>query len=580
MEDKTLDHVKKSIEEFSINPLVADFLYLIADNTLNDKADKDNKNKLVRSLFKEGFEIHDPTGTKKIGSKVLQQAVWRVMSKVKFLETNIHGTGKDENTERLVTEGVMTVAKRGGLSEMFGGKGGVMMNAFLFGDGYLMFGKGENDDNPVAFRVIRNEDLYYDAYANGVRGTRPANQIVVIHEYSLGKAYDMFPGLKENNIWGRIPGSYQVQDDNRARKDIDVVEIAWGWNKAKKQFVQFAGVQGYEIDRFEGDEYPAIKNNKAYIPVFGFMCQPSEREFHNYGIGEMLYDLAVMTAKLLNMEVGHLAENTYPITLINAPQSKVDELVQKMAIASKARENGMTPFVAMEFGQGGSAVQSQSLLTNNLFNEWNVVWDRLGKEFSRLGINLDDVERGSGITRGQVIAEEQASNAFVQQMQEYNGTETEELIESVMDAITEYVSVNNKSPLNLLTRLMMPDGTSLKLDKDITMGMLSKELKDGNWFALADKRTGAIPSDLTKMIHEEKLLSMSQPGTPEFAELKRRIAMRMGSDMSLPVPQAPQGGGAPSPEMQQTEEGQMPVPQPSPNQRVLPAPTGDLMTPV
>ena len=583
MATKLIEEVKNNVKEYSTNKDVSDFLYLIADNTLNEKNDKDVKNELIRGLFREGFEIHDPTKTKKIGSKVIQQVLWRVMSKVQFLKSDIHGTGKSENAERLVTEGVMTVAKRGGLAQLFGGKCGVFMNAFMYGDGYVMLGKGENEENPVSFRVLRNEDVYADTFSYGVRGVKPARKMCVIYQFGKDEAYEIFPELEENGVWGRIPGTYEGDERDDDRENKDILEIGWGWDLDKGKYVIFAGTQGYQIDMFEGEEYPFIKNKKKFIPVFQFMCQPSEEGFRNYGIGEMVYDLAVITAKLMNMEVGHLEENVYPLTLINAPQTKVDELVQKMATANESRAAGGKPFVAMEFGAGGGSPQAQSLLTQNLFNEWNVVWDRLYKEFSRLGFNLDDIERGSGITRGQVIAEEQAGNAFIQQMQEYNSWETEELIECVMDSITEFVSNGNKTPLNLMTTMMMEDGTALRLDTEITMGMLSKELKDGNWFVNTDKRTGAIPSDLTKMLQEEKLLSMEQPGTPAFEELKRRISMRMGVGGNKPMPMASEppapggpGGGAPP----AGAPGEMPVATPGQNQRVLPEPTGNVLQPV
>ena len=60
-------------------------------------------------------------------------------------------------------------------------------------------------------------------------------------------------------------------------------------------------------------------------------------------------------------------------------------------MANKSRANGLKPVVAHEFSSaGGGGVQAQSLLTQNLFNEWQAIWQALYKEISRLGINLDD----------------------------------------------------------------------------------------------------------------------------------------------------------------------------------------------
>lgn len=561
----------------TIDEDVQPFLRLISDNTKYDKSDRDAKNEAILSLFKEGFEISDPTGTKKLGSKVIQQVLWRVMSKVKFLNYTIHGTGKEESVERLVTEGVGTVADRGGLVTCFRDKGGVFQNAFLKGDGFLFFGKGENDENPVSFRALRNEDVYADNFAYGVRGVRPARKMAVIFAFDKEEAYNIWPILEENEITGRIPGSYTGDDSDLDREDQNILEVGWGYNLNTKTHVIFAGSQAFPIEVYKDEEYPFVKKGKPFIPVFQFMCMPSADSFYNYGIGDMVYDLAVITRKLMNMEIGHLEENVYPVTLINAPQAKVDELVEKMAMANQARALGGKPFVAMEFDPNGgqASVAAQTLVTQNLFNEWSAVWDRLYKEISRLGINLDDVDRGSGYTRGQVIAEEESSNAFIKQMQEYNASETKELIECVIDSITEFVSDKNESSLNLTTRIKLPDGFTKKMDSDITMGMLAKELKNGNWFAKVDSRTGAMTSDLMRMIKVDQQLMRTQPGTPEYAELYRESAQLNDLDLEITQPTPQPGNPAAG-----SGGNEVVPPPPAETQRVLPPAVSGLSQPV
>lgn len=592
MADGPMENVKKAVEDNGIGDDIRSFLYLIADNTLNDKHIRDQKNEFIRDLFKEGFEIHDPSGTFKIGSKVIQQALWRVMSKVKFLDFAIHGTNKDDDVERLVTEGIRTVADRGGLASCFRDKAGIFMNAFLYGDGFLFFGKGENDENPISFSVLRNEDVYVDMFAFGVRGVKPANKMCVILQFDTDDAYDLWPKLEEAGVWGRIPGSHQNSTDRRAdRENRNVLEVCWGWNRSLKKYVIFAGTQCFEIDKFEDEEYPFMLHNKAYIPVFQFMCMPSADGFWNYGIGDMVFDLAIITRKLLNLETTHLEENVLPVTLINAPQSKVDELVNKMAMANEARAEGGKPFVAMEFDPNGGqqSVAAQALITQNLFNEWSAIWDRLYRELARLGINLDDIERGDNVTRGQVIAEEQASNAFILQMMEYNATETQDLIECIIDGITEFVSPKNKTPLNLMTQITFEDGTTAKLATQATMGMLSAELKSGNWFTITDSRTGAIPSDLMKSIKYEQQLQMALPGSPDQAYLFRELAQTRG--INLPKAPAATVGASSGQGNEVTPPPPPTAPAPNPNalpsnqvpaqtQRILPAMSGTANQPV
>lgn len=568
--------VDKMVKEHEIDDSISKFLYLIADNTLNSKSERDTKNELIRALFKEGFEIHDPSGTMKIGSKVIQQCLWRVMQKLKFLDYDLNCTGKDEATEQLVKEGVQTVMERGGLTQCFGDKCGVFQNACMYGDGYLFLAAGTNDKNPVEYRVLRNEDVYYDSFAFGVRGVRPANKMAVIYGFDKSEAYAEWPELEENGVWGKIPGTYKDQNRDMNREDQDILEVAWAWDKSAKEYVQFAGTQAFVMDEFKKEEYPFIKHDEPFIPVFQFMCQPSEDGFTNYGLGDMVFDLAVITRKLLNMEVAHIEENVHPITLINAPDSRVDELVEKMAMANGARALGKKPFVAMEFDAAGGqqAVSAQALLTQNLSGEWQMVWDRLVREISRLGINIDDADRGAGYTATQIYAEEETQNSFVKQMMEYNASETKELLECSADAITEFVSTKNKTKLNLRTRIKLPDNSTIRMDKDITMGMLSKELKENEYFFTVNRRSGADKGDLLKMTNMQQQLAITPPGTPEYSELYRKISGLRGLDMELntPEPVAQAGGGAP-----QDNAGEQIPTQPGTPNRITPEQIAGLM---
>lgn len=549
----------------------------IISNDFNGKKDKDSRNQSIRALFKEGFEISDPSGMKKIGSKVIQQCLWRTMSKVKFLDFQLHSSIRSENAERITSDGFRTVANRGGLESNFRDKGGVFWNSFMSGDGFLIMGQGKdgNSDIPIEFRTLENEDVYTDTFAKGIRGTRPAQKLAAIYSYEQDEAYNNWPVLEEYGTMGRIPGSYEVEDRKEKEEAEQVLEVCWFYNLTTQSHTVFAGAQGHIIDQFEGDEYPHMLNGAPFIPVFQFLCQPSEEGFRNYGIGDMVYDLAVITRKLLNLQIGHTEEGVYPLTLINAPQGKVDELVEKMAYAYKAREKGKRPIVAMEFDANGGqqSVATQSLLTQSLVNEWQILWETLYREIARLGIYLDDVDRGSGITRGQVIAEEEASNAFVKQMMEYNASETQFLVEAVLSGIVEYVSPNNKSQINMTARVQMDDGQMVKMNAPITLGMLATEVKEGKYFAVVNSRTGALPSDLWRITQLERQLATTPPGTPEFAEINRSMAMLRGIDMPMGAAQPPQAGAPPG-------ESNQVTPQAAETQRSLPAMLGKQINPL
>lgn len=526
------------------------FLCLMEDG-FNEKVERDEKNELIKLLFQEGFECRSPKGDKKIGSKLIQQCMWRVMSKVKFLDFQIHSSRRSEEIERITTDGFRTIVDRGGLDTAFRDKGGVFFNSFLYGDGFVQMGKGGNAKAPIEFRVLENNSVYADNFANGIRGTRPAQKLGVVYSFDKEEAWNIWPELEENRVFGRLPGSYELERSSDFRQYQDVLEVGWFYNLTTETQTQIAGSQLFKLDQFSGKEYPWRKNGEAFIPVYQFMCQPAVDQFYNYGIGDMIYDLAVISRRLFNLQIGHVEDNVYPLTLINAPQAKVNELTQKMAMAYKARGNGKKPIVAMEFDPSGgnSGVQAQSLITQSLFNEWQIIWDQLSREVARLGVFIDDVDRGGGVTRGQVIAEEEASNAFVKQSMEYNATETQELVEDVLITMMDQVSPRNKTLINMTARVTLPSGEEVKMEEPITYGSVAKEIKEGEYFVTVNSRTGSIPSDLVRITQLENMMQYMAPGSPEQQAIVKKLFYLRDLDypqgQNAPVPPPEQGGPGP-----------------------------------
>ncbi len=222
------------------------------------------------------------------------------------------------------------------------------------------------------------------------------------------------------------------------------------------------------------------------------------------------------------------------------------------------RASGKKPVVAMEYdpaNPNSGRVDSQALTTQNLIQEWQIVYDRLDKEISRLGINLDDIDRGPDVTASQVLAEEESSNAWVKQIMEYNATEAEFTVQLTMDFIKKFIKKNDDTPINLTTPIILTepsaDGTPTPPNtqiKDITMGMVAEELKAYNYFVKINARTGAIPSNIMQQAEIKSVLAGLQPGSKawadtyvEFAKLNNRNIK--AEDLMPPAP--PQTPGAP-----------------------------------
>ena len=554
------------------DPVLKRALKTISDN-VDQKVKHDSEINLIQRLFKEGFEVKDPTGTKKIGSKTLQQALWRVVNKMKFLDFQIQGTGKDEIIEKVVTDGVWTVAEEGGLTRALRDKGGSFWDLALYGDGFIYVGTDPDDKYPIRFSPISPSNLYVDAYATGFRSGgigKDVTQCVVVYTMSPDEALrrygDRFPKIKKAK--GKIKRYLTLDKDQErtfqqeSKIKSDIVEVAFYYDINKEEYLMFAGSDNVILEKKVGDKYPFVKDKVSYIPILHFICQPSSDGFWNYGIGQILYDLAVVTRRLINMGVGHVDENVYPITLVNVPNGEAAEFFNKLQLAHEMRAAGKKGVVAVEYdpsNPGAGRVDASALITQStLMTEWQVLLNRLDNEIKRIGINLDDISRGSNPTASQIISEEENADSFVRQVMEYNASESQFTIELVLDFMAKFIKPSDDTPLNLTTSIGLTSEGEINV-KDITMGAIAEEIKDYHYFVKVNSRTGALPSNIMRIAQLNRQMSITPPNSPAFVKLWQKYAKLNDVELSAEdyVGQQPEGQEEPA----NTEPGEaLPTP--------------------
>ena len=553
-QSNTLDQeVNQNVTAGTDNKAVRSALNVIYKN--NDvKIKRDNMNLLIQELFEEGFDVSEPSGPKKITSAMLQQAIWRTMNRTKPLDFSIHGTGRDQNMNMIVTDAVQTVMDKGGYVTSLRGKAGIFQKMYLYGDAFLMIGTDPDGDNeyPIQFTTVSNSNIYFDSYATGIRagadGSR-CTELVSIFSMSWGEFCEKYPNMEKKAGAGRIPrdtGLLKETERNYLQtfKLTDMVEVAHYYNLNTRTYTCFAGSACTVIEEFKNKEYPFVLNGEPYIPVCQFICQPSSNSIYNHGIGEMLYRLAVVSRRLFNMSLGHVEDNTYPITLVNVPQGEAGKFFNKLQLAHEMRDKGKKGMVAMEYDPmqpGSSRVTSEALLTNSLMNEWQILFDRLDKEINRLGINLDDMDR-TNVTATQIIAEEENANAFVKQTQEYNASEYKFVAEVTLDFIQKFCK-KSKTKLNLSTEIEM-EGQKVKMD-EVTLGMVADELNKYDYYVRVNARTGALPTNVMEQAQVSRVLSSLPPGSPGFNKMLIQFARLNGQQIN-PEDIAPPMQGGPS----------------------------------
>lgn len=542
------------------NKAVLGSLYTIS-NARDIKIRKDSKNFLIQQLFEQGFEIRSPSGPRRITSKLLQQAIWRTADRMKPMDFEIFGTGRPDLNRRIVTAGVSTVMDKGNYTRSLRDKEGAFFKLLLWGDGFVHFGANPdpNASFPLYYSAISNSNIYFDTYATGMRTGglgRQVRKCTVIFSMSWATFCQLNPKGKKICAPGRIPRDVGLLKELERSylqtiKDYDIIEVAYSYDLDNLSFVSYAGPTCAVLNEAKGKNYPFTKgdNKDAYIPILQFSGMPSSDGFYNHGLGDMLFDIAMFSSQLRNMGYNHIADNTDPFTLLSVPKGEVAKFFNSMRAAGEMRAAGKRPVIPMEYdpaNPNAGRIGMEALTTQNMENELISMLGELDKEILRLGINLDDTSYGEGVTKYQIVAEQENQDKFVQQIQEYNASEYQFAVDTAMDSIVKLVSSRDSTPLNLTEVLEGPDGQQIKTDA-ITLGAVRDELKKFNYFSVVDARSGAQPSNTLEQARIEKLLAVAIPGSSAQSKLLATYAGLNGSSLQLKdfmpqqAPAAPEG---------------------------------------
>lgn len=529
--------------------------------TRDIKADYDARCDAIQAMYEEAFEVSDPVGARKLNTMTLFQAFWRMANRMKPHDYTLHGTGRPQEVEKVVTEGLFTFMDKGGFVRSLRDKNGLFQKLIMYGDGYMHVGTKQNSENPICFEPISNSNIYPDPYATSLRNSgdgQNATKLAIVFSYSKDQFNELYPDFADKGICGRIPRELGYEKElertyTQTERLEDIVEVAHFYDIAHECYIVLAGAQCEVVKKIKGKAYPFVLHKDPYIPVVQFMCYPSSEGFYNYGIGNILYRLAVIQRQLLNMQIAHIEDNTYPNVLVNVPHGQAAKFFNQVELANQMRAAGKKPWIPLEYDSnrpGASAVSAQSIVTQNLYQEWQAVYEVLTRECRRLGVNLDDLDRGGNVTASQVLAEEENANAFVKQIMEYNASEMKFAVEVTMDFIKKFVPKSSKTILNLTTRIEV-DEQEVGVDM-VTAGALSDELKKNNYFVRINARSGVIPSSIAQVAQVSRLLSMTPPGSKAYYRLVSQFARLHDQDIGMNdlMPQAPggQGGAQPSPE--------------------------------
>lgn len=551
----------------------------------------------IQQLFEQGFTVMNPIGTKKITSKLLLQILWKVVNKMKIPDFKIYRSGPfamstqpnemqkqatiRDQVEQIVTAGVATVMKEGRFIQCMRDKGGVFYKMSLFGDSFVQIGyDSDNSDYPISFRVGSLSDIYMNNAATDIRdavGGLSADEVVIIYRYTMEQFNQLFPEWEGKVSKGDIPRAYRYRKQlektwlQTVYDSEDMIEVGYRIG-IDKCMVVFAGAACTVIDKYEGDDekenengepeqgyidseekeeakktgkkpFPYIMDGKPYLPLLHFKFFPSSEGFYNYGIGQMVYDLAIITAQMDNMAYNHAGDNIWPIQFVNSPNKDSSKLFSEILKAHEMRAAGGKGYVVSQNPPGqGSGVTVEPFQSQPITGEWERAFQRLEKQIERMGFRLDMPDLGANPNQMAILASQEATDEPIKQIMEFNGTEFEKAVEFTMDSIRKFVDDNDQTPLNSMIDIEAGD---VKLPmRGFSLGNVAQELRANKYFVVGNSRNGTIPSATAENAKIDVTMAKMMPGTSGWNKMAVKQAKVNGydlteADMQAPQPQAP-----------------------------------------
>lgn len=533
---------------------------------------------LINAFFTGGFTISDPTGANTISSKLILQILWKVANKFKIPDFKIYKSGPfklttdlelektanivREQTEQIVTAAVGTVMKEGKFIQCMRDKGGAFYKMALYGDAVVQVGFDEdNSDYPIAYRVGSLSNYYVNSQATDIRdatGGLSADGDVYFYTYTMKQFENLWPDFKGKVAPGEIPKSDSFRKDlektweQMSYGDKDTIEVGY-YTSVNKVQVVFAGAACTVLRKYEGElpegqvmaedsnEFPFIIDKKVMLPTLHFKFFPSAEGFSNYGIGHMVYDIALLAAKMDNMAFKHAERNINPINFVNSTSKTTSKLFGEILKAEAMTNAGGRGYVVSENQQGSSGVTVESFQDAPITQEWERAFTRLETQINRLGFLLDAPDLGSSPNEMSIMSAQETADAPIKQVIEWNATVFEEAVIFAMDFIRKFVPDDDQTPLNSTVDLEMGD-MQIPL-RGIPLGWVAQELRKTRHFVVVNSRDGTVPSNVMELAKARETMSTLPQGTPAWNKMALKVAKLNGhnltvEDMGMPAPQS------------------------------------------
>lgn len=511
---------------------VASALKLYQTSRLSRNEEEDAWTK-VSEQYLNSFNVYS-TETTQIYSKLLFQAHTAVVKRMKRPDRRFLSDGMDALALEALRDGVNSVQDWGGLTEALISDWGAYHKFLLFGNAFVMMSAGEDDETPVKYQNLSLTNVYVDPYATSMRnpaGENDVGEMLVVFEYSYDEAKELYPNSEF--LPGKLPISQDLntllqytsqQEQEMADRVVQVGHYYNISNKKKPVYTIMAGASATVIKKFEDKKYMYWHRKKPFIPVLHFKCFPQPAGFYAKGIGQLLFDIAVLEQKIDNLAYAHVEENVYPLTLLNAASGTSKKLLNDIYASRELRALGERSYVVNEVPATGGQSGLQSLTSAPLTQEYERIKADLILKVKRCGFPIDEMDRPASETATASTLETAALTAFVQQIQEVNTETYRDADLFTIDILRDTVST--ESQIKIYTNVELESGAKVA-DKTggITLGTIVDALEAVDVTVDVISRSGAHKDPIIEKMELNEMLPLIQgtPLAPKFIAQRLRM---------------------------------------------------------
>ena len=543
------------------------------------RSEKDNRIRKAKDLYLLTTNGITSDRRNKMPSFILNQLTEIYATFIKVPDYQLLAVGISKDTLAILSMYLETILHEGGFNELMTRDWSGYHQQALFGDFFVQCGyKTDGKIGMPEFRGLSVGSFYTNSQASKIRSKtsgQSSTRIGVVFTYGIQELMNIpfFKGVEKIAKPGDLPSLNQFQNETDEKTDIqkgqniDYYQVMYYYDEIHKTTAAIVGSNGIEWKPQTGEDYPFTfeVNGKlaAQLPLAHFTLFPTPEGIFATGLGEMFMRVATNLTELESGVMNTAIDNKNATAIVNIPNVDAGDLFGQLGDANKQKaDTGDNTFIVPVGLDGQQSSVGQGNLSY-LKNETNIeeasqIKAGMRGEARTFGFNLDSFFNQQDTAR-QSELDIIGQNQTISKFQGQNTEDYRFIAQFAMHAIRENGDEEDEEVFGLDMKL--DDGTEVS-ELGITVGQIVKAFKDiKNLSVEVDTKNGFVTNPLLEERTLQKLLQLTQPGTPayeEYIEAFARTKGRTTKGKDFAAPEQPGQPGQPG-QPQQPQQPQQPM---------------------